>query len=239
MEVFLSHCSKNLKTKTKFMKYFFSLCLLLLFVGFSACDKSNPTPVPVQAVRFNDLPADPATTFDPNTGAPIGGFTNKFTFFSFATGKVVDNPSGTNWDMAFRATTILVNGGTSGTGQGAAQVLNGIFNDITTAPTDGFRQDNDSGGLNPAGVPNPNLAIPTGSGNGWYTSSGGGMGSPSVITATAGKVLMIRTADGKYAKMEILSYYKGAPTTVNPLADIPRYYSFQYVYQGDGTTRLN
>ncbi|MCA4900456.1 MAG: HmuY family protein [Bacteroidota bacterium] len=220
------------------MKCFSSFSLLLLLVVFSACDKSNPAPVPVQAVRFNDLPADPATTFDANTGAPIGGFTNKFTFFSFVTGKVVDNPSGTNWDMAFRATTILINGGTSGPGQGAAQVLNGIFNDLSTAPTDGYKQDNDAGGLNPAGVPNANLAIPTGSGNGWYTSTGGGIGSPSVITATAGKVLMIRTADGKYAKMEILSYYKGAPATVNPLTDAARYYTFQYVYQPDGSTRL-
>lgn len=218
------------------MKYLFSLLLLSLLIGFSACDKSDPAPVPVQAVRFNDLPADPAT-FDPNTGAPIG-FTNKFTFFSFSTGKVVDNPSGSNWDLAFRATTILVNGGTSGSGKGGAQVLTGIFGDIATAPTDGYRQDNDSGGLSPAPAPNTNLAIPTGSGNAWYVATGGGLGSPSVITATAGKVLLIRTADGKYAKMEILSYYKGAPAAVNPLTDAARYYTFQYVYQADGSTRL-
>ncbi|MFM8913150.1 MAG: HmuY family protein [Flammeovirgaceae bacterium] len=218
------------------MKYIVSICLLFSLLAVVSCSKSDPAPAPVQSVRFNDLAADPAT-FDPNTGAPLG-FTNKFTFFSFSTGKVVDAPSGTNWDLAFRATTILVNGGTSGPGKGGAQVLTGVFNDINTAPTDGYKQDNDPGGLNPAGVPNLNLAIPTGSGNAWYTSSGGGPGSPSVITATAGKVLMIRTADGKYAKMEILSYYKGAPATVNPLTDAARYYTFQYVYQADGSTRL-
>jgi hypothetical protein len=140
--------------------------------------------------------------------------------------------------LAFRATTILVNGGTSGTGKGAAQVQTGIFGDLATAPTDGYRQDNDAGGLSPAGTPNPNLAIPTGSGSGWYTATGGGPGSPSVITATAGKFLVIKTAEGKYAKVEILSYYKDAPATVNPLTDMARYYTFQYVYQPDGSTRL-
>jgi hypothetical protein len=59
-----------------------------------------------------------------------------------------------------------------------------------------------------------------------------------VITATAGKVIVLKTADGKYAKMEILSYYKDAPAPVNPLRDIARYYTFQYVYQPDGSTRL-
>jgi hypothetical protein len=219
------------------MKYIVSILVLFCVTSFFSCSKSDPAPAPVQAVKFNDLPADPATSFDPNTGVATG-YTNKFTFFSFSTGKVVDNPSGTNWDLAFRATTILVNGGTSGSGQGGAQVVTGIFSDFTTAPTDGYLQDNDSGGLNPAPTPNANLAIPTGSGKAWYVATGGGPGSASVITATAGKVLMIRTADSKYAKMEILSYYKGAPVTINPNSDIPRYYTFQYVYQPDGSTRL-
>lgn len=234
MEAFLSRCSKNLKTN-KYMKSIFSLAVLLFL--FSACSNTPPAPAPVLAVRFDNLAADPATSFDPVTGAPTG-FTNKFTFFSFSSGKVVDTPSGTNWDLAFRATTILVNGGTSGSGKGAAQIQTGIFGDLATAPTDGYRQDNDTGGLSPAAAPNTNLAIPTGSGNGWYTATGGGPGSPSVITATAGKFLVIKTADGKYAKVEILSYYKDAPATVNPLTDMARYYTFQYVYQPDGSTRL-
>jgi hypothetical protein len=217
------------------MKYTITIILLISICSFLSCSKSDPAPTPVKAIRFDNLPADPAT-FDKDGNAT--GFTNKFTFFSFSTGAIVDNPSGTNWDLAFRATTILVNGGTSGTGKGAAQVQTGIFGDLATAPTDGYRQDNDAGGLSPAGTPNPNLAIPTGSGSGWYTATGGDPGSPSVITATAGKFLVIKTAEGKYAKVEILSYYKDAPATVNPSTDMARYYTFQYVYQPDGSTRL-
>lgn len=219
------------------MKSVLSVSCLFLILTLVSCSKSDPAPTPVTATRFDNLPADPATSFDPNTGAPIG-YTNKFTFFSFSTGAIIDNPSGTNWDLAFRATTILVNGGTSGTGKGAAQIVTGIFDEIVTAPTDGYKQDNDTGGLNPAAAPNLNLAIPTGSGNAWYVATGGGPSSPSVITATAGKIIVLKTADGKFAKLEILSYYKDAPATVNPLRDAARYYTFQYVYQPDGSTRL-
>ena len=219
------------------MKSVLSSLFLLSMLTLVSCSKSDPAPTPVKATRFDNLPADPATSFDPITGAPIG-YTNKFTFFSFSTGAVVDNPSGTNWDLAFRATTILVNGGTSGTGKGAAQIVTGIFDEIVTAPTDGYKQDNDAGGLNPAGTPNLNLAIPTGSGNAWYAATGGGPSSPSVITATAGKVIVLKTADGKFAKLEILSYYKNVPVPVDPLKDAARYYTFQYVYQPDGSTRL-
>ncbi len=220
----------------KIRSVIFSAVVLFAVLSLASCKKDDPAPTPVEAKVMNDLPADPATAFDPTTGAPIG-YTNKFTFFSFANG-IVDSPSGNNWDLAFRATTILVNGGTSGTGNGAAQIVNGVFDDIATAPDTGFKQDNDPGGLNPAPVPNLNLAIPTGSGNGWYTSTAASQTNPSVITATAGKVILVRTADGKFAKVEMLSYYKGAPVSPNPLRDAARYYTFRYIYQADGSKRL-
>jgi len=42
-------------------------------------------------------------------------------------------------------------------------------------------------------------------------------------------VLVIRTHDGKYAKLEILSYYENAEP--NATFDNYRYYTFDYVYQ--------
>ena len=38
-------------------------------------------------------------------------------------------------------------------------------------------------------------------------------------------------ADGKYAKVEILSYYQGAPDSPDAFTDQSRYYTFNYVYQ--------
>jgi len=75
------------------------------------------------------------------------------------------------------------------------------------------------------------LAIPTGSDNGWYNYD------PSQLTIRPipGKVIVLRTADNKFAKVEILSYYKDAPEVITEqiaLNDL-RYYTFNYVYQDD------
>ncbi|MCV6628863.1 MAG: HmuY family protein [Flavobacteriaceae bacterium] len=148
-------------------------------------------------------------------GAPISG---EFTKFSFATGEITD--SDTEWDIAFRATTVIINGGSSaGTtdepdrnGDGAAYIASGTMDQITSVDTSKFAQDSESG-----------LAIPTGSGNGWYNYTG----SPDhKILPIAGKILVIKTHDGKYAKVEILSYYKDADT-----ANDSKYYTFNYAYQ--------
>jgi hypothetical protein len=85
-----------------------------------------------------------------------------------------------------------------------------------------------------ARAPNANLAIPTGSGQGWYTYNGGAM----VNTPTAGKIIVVKTSEGRYAKMEILSYYEDAPASpVN--TDIARYYTFRYVYQPNANRNLS
>jgi hypothetical protein len=76
-------------------------------------------------------------------------------------------------------------------------------------------------------------AIPRGSGNGWYNYDG----ATNTISPIAGRVVMIKTADGKYAKMEIISYYKDAPVAPTS-ATADRYYTFRYIYQPDGSKRL-
>jgi hypothetical protein len=61
-----------------------------------------------------------------------------------------------------------------------------------------------------------------------------------LLTPLPGRVLVFRTATGKFAKVEILNYYKGGTT---PAATDPdavkiftqRYYTFKFAYQADGT----
>lgn len=79
-------------------------------------------------------------------------------------------------------------------------------------------------------------AITKGSGKGWYTYDG----ANNLITPTPGRVLVIKTATGKYAKVEILNYYKGGITPLSSATDSvkafdSRYYSFRYTYQADGS----
>jgi hypothetical protein len=196
---------------------------------FSSCKKDDAVTTTIKANTINNLAADPPKNgFDPNTGQALG-VTRKFTLFNFKTGSSVSNAdsASTKWDIGFNATSIIVNGGTSGPGQGAGQVVSGIFSDITTAPDAGFVQDNKSA------TPTAVYAIPRGSGNGWYSIS-----AAMVVTPIAGRVLIFKTADGKYAKVEILSYYQNAPTAPAQ-TDPSRYYTFRYVYQDDGSNKLN
>ncbi len=206
----------------------------------AACDSGelvNDTP-PVEAVVIKDLPADPLITRDPQTGRPIG--TGRYTFFSLRTGEIVlryDDPdrsdsASTAWDLAFQGTNILINGGTSGPGQGGAVVLEVPFDEVTEAPADDqFRVDGED--ACPNGV---QRAICPGSGNGWYNYDP----ATHIVTPIPGRTIVVRTADGRYAKMRILSYYKGAPDpgAIDREANPARYYTFEYVFQPDGSRRL-
>lgn len=151
-------------------------------------------------------------------GQPVGG---PFTKFSFETGEVTD--SETAWDIAFRGTTIAVNGGgLTGTseeparnGEGGAVIVDGLFAEVTSAASLTFAQDAEGA-----------FAIPTGSDNGWYNYNF----MTNLVTPIPGKILVFRTHDGKMAKVEILSYYEGAPANPNGFTDASRYYTFNYVY---------
>ncbi len=193
-----------------------------------ACSDKNetPAPVPVVAQTVRNLPADPTTGVNPATGQPIGT-TGRFTLYNLRDNKTVANTdSATNkWDVGFRGTTIIVNGGAIRSGQGGAHIHTGTFEELTTIPTSAtFAQDQSAA----------NLAIPARSGAGWYNYNP----QQNLITPIPGRVLVIRTGDGKFAKMEILSYYENAPTTVDVNRDRQRFYTFRYVYQPDGTTKL-
>ncbi len=197
-------------------------------LGLSACDSNSPdVPTPLTATTFEDLAADPTTGRDPTTGAPISS--NRYTLFSLRENEVVLNydeadrsdSNSTAWDIGFRGTSLIVNGGTAGPGNGGVQILTNTFEEVTDAPADGYRVD---------AVGSP--AIPAGSGNGWYTYNG----ATNTITPTPGRVIVVRTADGRYAKLRILSYYRGNPATIDPNTNEARYYTFEYVFQPDGST---
>lgn len=194
------------------------LIALLLLVGLAACDDdpvSSDGGDEVVAQRVTDLPADPFVGFV--GGRPVGS--GNFTFFSLRENSVVEDSASTDWDVAFRGTTILVNGGASGPGQGVGQIIDGVFSEIDEAPADGYATDAE-------GDP----ALGTGSGQSWYNYNP----QTQVVTPIPGRVIVIRTADGLYAKISMVSYYEGNPDT--PTAeDEARYLTFDYVLQPDGS----
>ncbi|MEP7321900.1 MAG: HmuY family protein [Saprospiraceae bacterium] len=200
-----------------------ALIIIQSILVFSCKKDSTGGSVAPIAKTITNLAADPGTGVNPQNGQPVGTI-ERFTLFNFSSGVIVSNTDSASnkWDIGFKGTTIIFNSGTSGPGNAGVILKDGVLDDITTAPTTGYLTDNASG-----------YAIPVGSGKGWYTYDGGAM----VIRPTAGKILLIRTADNKYVKMEIISYYKDAPAS--PTFMIPaRYFTFRYFYQGDGSTVL-
>ena len=200
----------------KTMKTIKFLTIALAMTSFVACDNDSDDLLPVVSITVEDIYAPQ----EGGQGQPISG---AFTKFDFDLGMETD--SETDWDIAFRATDIIVNGGMSmgttdepdRTGDAGAYIVTGTMADVTEVDVNLFTQDSGSG-----------YAIVSGSGNGWYTYTG----PPTyLITPTAGKILVFKTADGKYAKVEILSYYQGAPENPDAFTDPSRYYTFNYVYQ--------
>jgi len=194
-----------------------------LTASLVACDKTETIEKElVKAETVRDIPADPTTGVDA-TGRPTS--TGKYTFFSFQNGIVASSDSASlKWDLGLKGTSLITNGGTSGPGLGGAVVLDGIFDDIEALPSSAAIQSDTQS----------QLAIPASSGKGWYSYDP----QTHLITPTAGKVIVVRTAEGKYAKMEILSYYKGAPAAPDATSE-SRYYTIRYVYQPDGTSSFN
>jgi hypothetical protein len=196
---------------------------------FSCKKEAVNVPVTLETVTVKDLPADTIIGVS-SIGQPYGS--GKFTFYSLESNKIIDNSDSatTKWDLGFRGTTIITNGGTSGPGSGGAFIYIGTFSDLTQIAADStFRIDNA-----PA-----SYAVRTGSGNGWYYYNG----ATQIVTPIPGRILAIRTATGKYAKVEILNYYKGGVTLDASASDEEklkkqRYYTFRYLYQPDGSKKF-
>lgn len=199
-----------------------------LCIALVACTKDEETiVVPVSAITVKDLAADTVTGLGLDGRPQSAGTT---TYYSLVDNKVVasTDAASTKWDIAFSSTKILINGGTSGPGIGGAFVYVGLFDALKSIPADSnFATDN----ANAA-----SFAIPLGSGKAWYTYDG----LTTLVSPIAGRVLVIRTATGKFAKIEIISYYKGGVTlpasaSVNDKLFKQRYYTFRYAYQPNGS----
>ncbi|WP_111308946.1 HmuY family protein [Confluentibacter sediminis] len=192
---------------------FFTLAVLFISILSCSDDNDDAPFLVIESETISNLHA-------PQSGGQGSGedISGAFTKFSFSTGQATT--SETEWDIAFRGTSIILNGGTSlgttdepdRTGEASGYIADSTLGGITKVNTALLKEDSDKG-----------YVI-----TGWYTYSGP---PKHVITPTPGKVLVIKTHDGKYAKVEILSYYKDAPENPDGLTDESRYFTFKYVYQ--------
>jgi hypothetical protein len=202
----------------------FSVVLSVLVSCEKNDDGQGSMVVTTQTVR--DLPADTILGIAPS-GQPYGA--GKYTFYSLENNTVIASADSatSKWDIGFRGTTIITNGGNSGPGQGGGFVFTGLFDELKTIPADStFRTDN---------APT-SYAITSGSNRGWYVYNA----PVNLITAIPGRVLVIRTASGKFAKVEILNYYKGGVTPATTDSDDiklrrQRFFTFRFSFQPNGS----
>jgi hypothetical protein len=145
----------------------------------------------------------------------------QWTFFDFSRGAVVDVPHqfGIDWDLAFQRHKILANGGaTNPKGRGAILNLGAVaFDEVLEAPAQGYIEDTIAS-INPEAIVTENLAVKA-----WYPYN-----FLTHVLHPKSNVYAIRTADGKYAKMRLVSYYCDGGRASGC-------FTIEYVYQGNGS----
>ena len=211
----------------------------MLFLGvfiFFSCgsdDESNVEQILADSNVTDETP-DTSTTVDPTPiDEPAGLEAMMFTidatngegwvYFSFETGDVVEIEDAINseeWDIGFQRTQVKLNGGISGPGMGSAAMLTDTtFEDVTVAPEDGYRADSED-----------TLAIVPQSEKGWYIYTG----PPTHwILPLENRVFVVKAADGTFAKVRFIGYYKD-----NENKQDSGFVTFEYVHQPDGSNNF-
>lgn len=135
----------------------------------------------------------------------------RWRFFDVSRGSVVPDPGPTGWDLAFRRFRVLVNGGDGFPGEGGVVDLGRVaFDSVRRVPGSGY-----VGSVAARDSTHPVLS-------GWYD-----YGFFSHLLTPRPRVYAVRTADGRYAKLQILGYYCPGPRA--------GCVTFRYAYRPDGT----
>ncbi len=203
------------------MKY---ICLFFIFnlLIFTSCEETLNEHVIIE----NVLPFVELNASQYIVNPLDSSLTGKYERFSFSEGDTVNHD---DWDVAFRGSTIIVNGGAissadqpNRSGSAAVYIANGVMSDIKIVDVNKLIED---GSTRPAII--DDLGI---SGQGWASYNQ----ESHVLSPIAGKILVFRTHDNKYAKMEILYYYDSEDPQPSQ-GDFGGFYTFNYVYQSNGT----
>ncbi len=148
------------------------------------------------------------------TVANIDASSDDYVYYSLRENRPVEAEDGP-WDIAFQSTNIRVNG--------SVQIVETPFEAVLTAPEEGYQRDEAA-----------RTAIPGGSGNGWYFYDS----SSHKIMPIPGRTLILKTAAETYAKVEIMSYYFMDTSSGSDEGGDPRYYTFRFAHQADGSRVL-
>lgn len=200
--------------KMKNLKLTILACATIV-TGLISCGKEEvpaPPPPPTPSISVTDSIEIPFST-------------NHYAFYSLKDSSVVDisDSATTQWDFAIRFVNIIVNSHASGPGNGGVITQAGLYDTCSVAPVNGYAYDTTS----------TNLAIDAGFTTGWYNYDP----TTHAFSPKAGEYFLIKTADGHYAKLEILSVTYAGYTPPNP-TPTTLIYKFRYNYQANGQTNF-
>lgn len=205
---------------------------MALAIAAVSCGKDSVNPVKEdgKSTRISDLPGDVGNTM--GSGKPFKPF-----YFSLTTQQKVDSSKKltATWDVAFMReynSYLTINNakdekspGYGGNGIGAMIVLEQPYDQVKQAPSDEvFAKD---------GV--TSVGWEAGIVKGWYFYEL----NTHIAVPIRNRTCVLRTADGKYAKLELISMYKGAPPVVTDLYWPAPYFTFRYFLQLDGSRNLS
>lgn len=204
------------------------LFLPAMLILFTACtkDEIKPQLEDGKSTVINDLPGDVGNTV--GSGKEFAPF-----YFSFKTGAKIEitKKSTTEWDISFTKeynSYVTPNNPVSNpgsTGKGVMLVVNQAYDQVKEAPADTEFTNN---AIASAGWD-------SGAGNGWYFYEL----KTHIAVPVKNRTYILRTAEGKYAKLQMISMYKGAPATVSDLNWPAPYFTFRYFVQQDGSRNLS
>ena len=168
---------------------------------------------PVFSLSDLEPRARPAEFFGPDTVTLDARSIDRWTLFDLATGQI--GTANDAWDIAVKRHRLAVNGGDGFSGDGGAVRLELPFDEVREAPADGYA---------------PSLVTPGGDTvnavlDEWYSYDFfSHLLKPDPVT------FVLRTADGRYAKLRVLGYYCPGPE--------PGCLTIEYAFQGDGSRHL-
>lgn len=136
---------------------------------------------------------------------------DSITYFDLETVEILTEEESAQWDVGFTALNILGNTENGG----GIQLLNIEFDKVVEAPIEGYTAT---------------------LGSNWYEY----VFERHTVLPLPGKTIVVKTPEGNFAKIKIVSYYKGNPDTssddfINFIRPEDRHYTFEYAIQSGGS----
>lgn len=228
------------------------LWLLLVFpLAFSSCKKKEENPSNAlddgKSTVIRDLAGDTnGSVGDPGDGKTKVGFDTFLFRLADKKQTWLRNAADSarwlkteEWDLAFTGpynselfvnNSVYVNNpGYQGLAAKTAVILvNQPYDKVSTAPSESE--------FNNAAVKNTAIGVASNENtNGWFSYDP----SSHIMKRVPNNTYVIRLPNGKYAKLEIISIYKGNPPVVTQLYWPAPYFTFRYYVQQDGSNNLS